>query len=95
MKRKINTCFEWIKRKAIGRNVIIGTAGAILVQKICFSIPGVYQKFEFRQSLATNPCTRAYEEPLAKTGAEKSRDPNGLTEVELTDRKAVQLLSRG
>lgn len=30
-----------------------------------------------------------------KTETEKSHDPNRLTEVELTDRKAVQLLSRG
>ena len=30
-----------------------------------------------------------------KTETEKSRDPNGLTEVELTDRKTVQLFSRG
>lgn len=53
---------------AVSENVIIGTAGQILVQKICFSIPGVYRKFEFRQSLATNPCTRVYEEPLAENG---------------------------
>lgn len=58
---------------AVSENVIIGTAGQILVQKICFSIPGVYRKFEFHQSLATNPCTRAYEEPLAENWSGKNR----------------------
>ena len=43
---------------------------------------------------ATNPCTRVYEEPLAEMGTEKSRNPNRLTEVELTDQKTVKLLSR-
>jgi hypothetical protein len=79
----------------IFKNSYTDSAGQILVQKICFSIPGVYRKFEFHQSLATIPCTRVYEEPLAENWSKKNAASAGLTEVELTDRKVAQLLSRG
>ena len=44
------------------------------------------------QQIRVRACTKSH---WQKTGAEKSHDPNGLTEVELTDQKTVQLLSRG
>lgn len=56
---------------AVGRNIIIGTAGAIFVQKKCCPVSGIDQIFEIRQSLATIPYARVYEELLAENGSVK------------------------
>ena len=62
-------------------------ADAILVQKKCWLAPGIDQNLSFAkvlQQIHVRAYTKSHRE---KTETEKSRDLNGLTEVELTDQK--------
>lgn len=64
-------------------------------RKKCCLIPGIDQNLSFAkvlQQFHVRACTKSH---WQKLGAEKIATSAGLTETELTDRKAVQLLSRG
>ena len=75
--------------------VVIGMAGAILVQKIASRSQALIEILSFAKVLQQIHVRAYTKSHWQKTGAEKSHDPNELTEVELTDRKTAQLLSRG